>query len=112
MLENNTTIHSHIFNLLVMQKAPTVVSYMARQSIVPIQHFEYDSNQLNAQEFSVSELWKSQEFDVVGDGDSALSSVNANVDSSDDESDIYDEEDAPNVFVSHLQANEMMHAPK
>jgi hypothetical protein len=95
-----------------MQKAPTVISYTARQSIVPIQHFEHESNQLNTQEFSVSELWKSQEVDVVGDGDSVLSSVNANVDSSDDESGIYDEEDASNVFVSHLQANEMTHAPK
>jgi hypothetical protein len=97
------------------EKSPTAVVDMPHKSIVLIQH-EHKAPRIeqkpwNAQDFSVSDQWKSQQVDVIEGSDSALSSVHANVDSSDDGSDIYDY-NTPNVLAGQSPANEMTSAPE
>jgi hypothetical protein len=86
---------SHIL-ITAVQKKPTVMSFMHHSSQQEKDAQQIESNPWKSQDFSVSDLWKSQQVDVTVDSDSGLSSVHSNADSSDDGVDIR-ESDAPNV---------------
>jgi hypothetical protein len=114
----STLGHANVISLISVpaaQKASNVASDMPHRSISP-RHLEHyaspvKSNPWNANDFSANDNWKSQQVDAIEDNDSALSSVQANVDSSDDDGEMYNY-DSPNVWAGSLQENEMTPAPK
>ncbi len=95
--------------------SPTMPGYMTPQASVPVVEEHYapriDAFSWNADNISVSNLWMPQEVNIrdISSVNVNSDSVNMNVDSSDDGDDI-DDEIAREVI--HLQAKEMMSAPK